>query len=329
MPTVWRSHQWRSEVEAWVQDVLSEQGIGVTGAVDQPRVRSWSTQLVVPTTEGRMWFKENHPAQRAEAAVIEVIAGLAPEQVVVPVAVQRRRGWLLSRDQGPTLAAEERTDEALWARLTVEFAGLQRRLAGHRAELAAAGLAALPPVDVAGSVERQVAVMRAMPQDSAVHIDAALAGRALAALPALRATAARLEATAALTSLDHNDLHLNNVFARPPGGSALRFFDFGDALWAHPFTSLSVPVGSMCADWEVEPSDPRVLRVVDAYLEVWSDIAGRAPLREAAALAMAFGPVNRFESWRRLVADSSASEAPEGAQAVRRWLGQVADTPYP
>lgn len=329
MREVWTSRTWRHEVEQWVHAVLTSHGIEVTGPIEQPRLRTWSTSLVMPTAVGRMWLKENHPAQRAEAAVVYELARLTPQQVVVPVAVEHERGWLLSRDHGPTLATLGSTDESQWSRVVAEYADLQRRVADHRGDLVAAGLAPLPPATVTEHLERHVGLMRAMPPDSAVHIDDALAERALAALPALQTTAERLEALAPLSSLEHNDLHPNNVFVPLADEVALAFFDFGDALWAHPFTSLAVPVGNMCRDWQVEASDPRVLRVVDSYLDVWSDVASLPDLREAAALALVFGPVHRFESWRRLLDGSAASSCPDEAEAVRHWLVRVAETPAP
>jgi len=327
MRELWTSPAWRHEVESWLYDVLSSEGIEVVGVIEQPRVRLWSTQLVVPTSAGQMWFKENHPGQRAEAAVVDKLAKLMPEHVVVPVAVERRRGWLLTPDHGPTLATLERTDETLWIRVVAEYADMQRRLRDHRADLVDAGLAPLLPLDVADHVEKQVVRMRRLPVGDALHIDAELADRVLRSLPALRATAERLDDVAPLASLEHNDLHQNNVFIPHADEVALRFFDFADAVWAHPFTSLAVPVGVLCRDWEVEPSDARVRRVVDAYVEPWSDVASLPDLREAAALALVFGPVHRFESWRRLLDGSAAISCPDEAEAVRHWLGRVAQTP--
>jgi len=51
--------RWRVAAEAWTTERLAERGIDVTGPIEQPRVRPWSTQLVVPTTAGRVWFKGN------------------------------------------------------------------------------------------------------------------------------------------------------------------------------------------------------------------------------------------------------------------------------
>src|SRR6478735_11020265 len=103
MPKVWTSRSWRDEAEAWIRDEVAHAGHQLTGPTEQVRVRPWSTQLTVPTSGGLLWFKENHPGQAAEAAVIEQLARLTPDHVVTPVAVERSRGWLLSPDHGRTL----------------------------------------------------------------------------------------------------------------------------------------------------------------------------------------------------------------------------------
>src|SRR5690348_15197603 len=103
MPAVWASQAWRDDAEAWIRDSMAGAGYHQTGPIEQVRVRLWSTQLTVQTSAGMLWFKENHPGQAAEAAIIEELARLAPDHVVAPVAVERTRGWLLSPDHGETL----------------------------------------------------------------------------------------------------------------------------------------------------------------------------------------------------------------------------------
>jgi hypothetical protein len=330
MPAVWTSREWRDEVEAWIHRSVRAAGHRVTGTVEQVRVRVWSTQLTVATTAGRLWFKENHPGQAMEAAVVDELARFAPEHVVLPLAVDRSRGWLLTPDHGDTLATLAATDEDMWCRVVAEFGQMQRRCADHRDDLVAAGLAPLVPAMVAEHVEQQMQRMRRLPPSDLGHVGPDLAERALRAVPILRATAARLaDASPQLTSLEHNDLHQNNVFIPRPVETTLRFFDFADAVWAHPFTTLAVPVDRLSQAWETQPDDPRILRVIDSYLEVWSDMGSIAELGEAARLAGTFHPVHRFESWRRILAGGPRAELPEMTGILDYWLNQIADTPPP
>ena len=50
--TVWTDPQWLAGALAW----LEAQGVELTGAVEQPHVRPWSTALRVRTTDGVLWF---------------------------------------------------------------------------------------------------------------------------------------------------------------------------------------------------------------------------------------------------------------------------------
>ncbi|MDX6307868.1 MAG: hypothetical protein QOI06_914 [Nocardioidaceae bacterium] len=326
MPTIWNSQPWRDEVEAWIRDSVTAAGHELTGPVEQVRVRMWSTQLTVKTTAGLVWFKENHPGQRAEAAVVDELARLAPDHVVKPLAAERSRGWLLTPDHGRTLATLASIDEDTWCRVVAEFADLQRRVADHREELMNAGLLPLLPEMAAEYIEDQIARMRGLAPGDLAYVGPELAERVLRALPAVGETARRLAAAAPpVASLDHNDLHQNNVFIPHADETTLRFFDFGDAFWAHPFTTLSVPVGVLCRDWKTEPHDPRIVRVVDSYLEVWSDLGQPAELREAARLAQEMYPVHRFESWRRILEGSPRDEHPDVSETLEYWLGRLAD----
>jgi len=46
---------WRREVEDWIGRQLDAAGQTATGAITQPRIRPWSTQLVVPTDADESW----------------------------------------------------------------------------------------------------------------------------------------------------------------------------------------------------------------------------------------------------------------------------------
>ena len=100
-------------------------------------------------------------------------------------------------------------------------------------------------------------------------------------------------------SLDHNDLHTWNVFMDSGAGSA-RFYDWGDCVVAHPFASMLVALGFVQLHvLEVGVDDPRVVRLRDAYLEAFSDLAPRAELVEALELACRVGKAARALTWTR------------------------------
>lgn len=297
----------------------------LTGAIEQPRIRFWSTLLTVPTDQGLLWFKENSPGQSFEAALLAELGRLVPDHVVVPLAVNTERGWLLSPDHGETLRTLGATDEKLWARVVAEFADLQRRLTPHAAELAATGLPSMPPTDAPDYVADQVDRLRRLPAGDPQQLDEVLADRILGALSDLRKDATLLAQGPVPLSLEHNDLHHNNAFIPATGESTLRFFDFADSLWAHPFSSLRITINVMGDEWEAEDDDPRITYVVESYLEVWSDLAARAELRELMSAALKLGPIHRFESWRRVLVDADDASIAEYAEMPRGWLTKLSE----
>ena len=319
----WSSEAWRAEATTWARQALAARDIRVTGPVEQPRVRFWSTQLKIPTDHGPVWFKENCPGLRQEAAVVAALSVLAPDHVVSPLAVEPERGWLLSPDCGRTLASLESTDEATWTLVLSQYADLQRRTVDAELPLLSAGLPALLPADVPDHLDRLAEDFRAEPEWSPLHVDADQAMGLAGAAEALRQAAVELSSGPVPATFEHNDLHHNNAFVPGPGEQTLRFFDFGDALWAHPFTSLAIPLNVVTREWRTTEDDPRVQRLVDAYLDRWTDLADRTDLRRLLRLAMPLGRVHRLETWRRVLADATPSEAAQWAEPPRTWIRQI------
>ena len=107
----------------------------------------------------------------------------------------------------------------------------------------------------------------------------------------------------------------------------MRFFDFGDALLAHPLSALFVPLNILLHRLEAQPDDPRLRRVADAALEVWSDVVAPGELRAALPAALRFGRIGRAESWFRVTATMTAPELAEYGDAGTWWLGALGDPP--
>ena len=131
-------------------------------------------------------------------------------------------------------------------------------------------------------------------------------------------------------SLDHNDLHARNCFLPGSSTDPLRFFDFADAYWAHPFSALLVPVTQMREQWNTTADDPRILAVVDAYLDHWTSYAPLSELRTAVEPALRVGGVHRYGSWLRLLVyaddDSMRAYAPAALHYLRTLTDPVLTT---
>lgn len=71
----WTQPGWRAEVIAWIHEALGRRRIRVTGPIEQPHVRPWSTVLRAPTSEGTVFFKASAPGACQESEA--VLAALA------------------------------------------------------------------------------------------------------------------------------------------------------------------------------------------------------------------------------------------------------------
>lgn len=67
-------------------------------------------------------------------------------------------------------------------------------------------------------------------------------------------------------TVQHDDLHMNNVYVKD---GALRVLDWGDASVAHPFFSLFETVRFLVEMNGLPGGDPLFARLRDAYLEPW------------------------------------------------------------
>jgi hypothetical protein len=283
-------------VQEWI-----DRHVERTGPVEVVKERPWSYVVKVPTAAGPVWFKENRGATRYEAPLVAALAGWLPDKVLTPIAVDAERGWSLLPDGGPILRkVTDRRDLGHWERMLAAHAQLQRDLAPHAPDMVALGVPDHRPAAFGANVAR-------LPASDALSAE-------LANLVALNDT---LAASPVPMSLQHDDLHDGNVFADG------RVFDWGDASVGHPFGVLLVTSRVAADRFEVPEGDPLVLRLRDAYLEPWSDLASREALLAEVRAAVQLAKVGRSLSWQRALVDADASGLDEWGDAVTGWLDEL------
>lgn len=322
---LWASSAWRQEAEQWIDTALAALEVRRTGPAEQPRIRFWSTQLAVPTDHGTLWFKENNPGQLAEASILSVLGELAPDRVAAPLVIDASRGWMLTADYGVTVDSLGPSDPALWARIAVDFAELQRIVAPHGDRLAGAGLVIMNPEVAVDFVQNQLQLHTSIPAGHPMHLSVEEAADVVARLPAIAAAVDVLRSVPVPLSLDHNDLHGGNCFLPGTDEEPLRFLDFADSYWAHPFSALLVPITQMREQWGTTPGDPRIEAVITAYLERWTDHAPLSRLRAAVEPALALAGVHRYASWLRLLVHADEESLREYAPTALRHLRTLGD----
>jgi Ser/Thr protein kinase RdoA (MazF antagonist) len=287
-------------------------GLAVSGPIEQPHVRPWSTVLRIPTEGGDVWFKANMPTQAFEVAVVETLAARRPDLVPPLLASDRARGWMLQGDGGTRLREilEETRDFQVWLKILPLYAELQMDVAAERDRLLAAGvpdrlLASLP--SQFEEVLTDAAALETLTQEER---------RRLAALaPRIEAECRELAEYGLPETIQHDDLHDGQVFVRD---GRFLFFDWGDACVSHPFYTLVVTLAVLAHRLELDHDAPELDRFRDAYLEPWTRFRPRSELEQAYPFAFRLGVLCRGLTWRSVVAvlprplrDDEADAVPE------------------
>jgi hypothetical protein len=287
-------------------------GLAVSGPIEQPHVRPWSTVLRVTTEAGDVWFKANMPTQAFEVAVVETLAARRPDLVPTLLASDLARGWMLQGDGGTRLREilEKTHDFDVWLEILPLYAELQIDVAADRNRLLTAGV----PDRLLASLPRQfeevladAEALEALTQDER---------RRLAALaPRIDAECRELAAYGLPETIQHDDLHDGQVFVRD---GRFLFFDWGDACVSHPFYTLVVTLAVLASRLELDHDASELDRFRDAYLEPWTRFRPRSELEHAYPIAYRLGVLCRGLTWRSVVAvlpqplrDDEADAVPE------------------
>lgn len=315
--SIWDTDDWRWEATRWIDAALGRRGVErVPTSPRQPRIRPWSTQLVVETDHGRVWFKAGLPEQTPEVAVLDALGGVAPDLVPPTWASDAERGWLLQPDQGRTLqqVATAETIVPAWSSVLRGYARLQRASASVVDRLERAGVPRFTPDDL---VDEWIA--RGRPAERVADAR-------------LREAADRLATVELPPTVQHDDLHAGNVFCTSTGEAALqaaRIFDWGDAYLGNPLCSLLIALRNPSYHFDL-PADPeRDARLARAYLSGWSDLATPSTLNRVLPDALLLARVGRVLGWGRALARASDAERAQWQPHVDQWATEVLECARP
>jgi hypothetical protein len=251
-----------------------------------------------------------------EIGLYQVLARLVPERVLVPIAVDPERAWIVLPDGGTSLG--ERLDGPELADALAEalghYAELQRTLGDSVEELRGVGVSDMRPAVMLDRFDEVLDVTGAALAASRMEGGADIHRRATALRPTVASWCEHLSASRVPPSLDHNDLHPWNILGepRPPTGDT-RFYDWGDSVVAHPFASLLTPLGFVQRLLDVTLDDPRLLATRDRYLTAYRDYGDDEDLAATVETACRVAKVARVLTWDRAL------------QAARRNGDEIAD----
>jgi hypothetical protein len=238
------------------------------------------------------------------------------------LATDVRQGWLLLPDGGVTLRAAQggETDIGHWAEILSDHAELQRRIAPHADELADLDVPDLRP-------DRLPEIRADLLDDETALRVGRTGGLTAEQWQRLRDDAGRyamscaeLAAIGIPASVNHDDLHDNNVFVPAQPGGHYRVFDWGDASVAHPFAVLLIALRVAEVLHHRPSGDAALLRLRDAYIEPWTGDFDRPDLIEAVRLALRVGGVSRALSYRSALIEATPADHDEFGDGVPQWL---------
>jgi hypothetical protein len=252
-PTVHQRHSGRvdlADAEDWIRAHVEP-----VGPIRAEHERPWATVLRVPIAGGAAWFKACGPVQGFEPRLTAQLFTRHPDLVAEVLAHDEQRAWLLLADAGTPIGALGNPPET-WLAVLPRYAELQRQEAAHVDDHLAHGV---PDLRVATLPSRFDDLLhRELPLELE-EID-----RLRAFTPRLAELCNELDAYDVPETVQHDDLHMSNVYAQ---GEQLRVLDWGDSSISHPFASLVVTFRFLEEVTELQPDDPWFARLRDAYLE--------------------------------------------------------------
>ena len=321
---VWSSPEWRALAAAWIDERLALVGSARSGEVEQARLRPWGTVLRAPTSHGPVWLKATGASTAFEVGLYRLLHRTAPDDVLAPIAADDAHAWVLLPDGGAPLGERLAGADLVDALATVmpRYGLLQRKLAAEVGELLTLGIPDMRPETMPARL------------DEALEVVADMAGReTFQRLTDVRGTFAgwceRVAGGPVPASLDHNDLHPYNILvANGEGLDSATFYDWGDSVVAHPFACMLQPLSWVGRQLGFGFDSPEVMRVRDAYLEVFGDLAPHAELVEQLELACHVGKAARALTWDRSLKGLGYEQAAEHATAPLACLEALLEDTY-
>jgi hypothetical protein len=310
----WTRPGWMAEAHAWIEAELAAQGLRLAGPIEQQRTWSLSVLLrapLAPPAAGSAYFKALPPLFAAEPRITQALARRFPTLVPDVIALDEARGWLLLRGfAGPLL--QHSADLAVWAQALRGYARLQAATASEPEALFAAGCADRR----LGRLPSDFAAVLADPEHLRLDQPGGLTAAQLAELEAvaavLPAACAALEACGLPNTLEHGDIHGNNIAITPSG---FVYFDWSDGCLAHPFVCLTTFLENVRPEWHAP--------LTAAYLEEWRAWASPAQLQQALRLAQPLGAAHLAVSYHRILAATEPGQRWQLAGALPFFLRET------
>jgi hypothetical protein len=265
------------EATTWIQTVVPN--VGPRRLV---QIEPWASVFAADTTGGVVWFKACAPTHAFEVPLTASLSCRWRRTVADVLAHDAVRRWLLLADAGEPLRRVGNPPER-WEAFLPAYAELQIGESSHVEEHLRNGV---PDLRVEHLPRLYDQLTRAnLPLDGSERATLAAFGARF------EERCSQLAAGGIGPSVQHDDLHMNNVYAK---GDELRVLDWGDASIGHPFFSLFEVFRFLAEVNRLPPEDPWFARLRDAYLEPWGD-----DVRDVFDLAQVVGGYAHAIAWQQ------------------------------
>jgi hypothetical protein len=294
------------EAERWIGSAVPS-----AGPLSLLQTETWGAVFSVDADDDLLWFKACAPTHAFEVPLTASLSVRWPRTVTDVLAHDVERRWLLMADAGEPLRTLGNPPER-WQDVLPSYAELQM---GETAHVAEHLNQAVPDL----RLERLPALFNLLLRAD-LPLNASERAAVDAFAPRFGALCRELASGGIGPSVQHDDLHMNNVYVK---GDALRVLDWGDASIAHPFFSLFEVFRFLHEVNRLPPGDPWFNRLRDAYLEPWG-----GDLRALSDIAQVVGGFAHAIAWvhqRDNVPGGERREFDEGFSPVVRfalaWTG--------
>jgi phosphotransferase family enzyme len=247
----------QDDVEVQVAEAWVASSVPIVGHLELVQTEPWASVFRVPLAAGTVWFKACAPHSSFEVPLTASLSARWSTTVTEVLAYNLDRRWLLMADAGQPLSELGNPPER-WLDMLPAYAQLQIGEMDHADGHLGVGVPDLRLGLLPGRYDELIAaVLPLLPSESAAL--AAFAQR-------FSSLCEELESHGMGATVQHDDLHMNNVYVKD---GALRVLDWGDASISHPFFSLFETFRFLNEMNELSPGDPWFGRLRDAYLEPW------------------------------------------------------------
>lgn len=316
---VWNTDGWRDSTAEWIDAACEAYGIQRTAGPEFWPANLHQIQATVQTDAADLIFSANAPGLTAEAATTVTAGRLLPDRVVMPLAIDREAGYMLSPDYGHTLADLGDSVEN-WELAMASLGSFQVALMGHEEEFFDSGVTVVDPQFLTEQYEQALMMHVSLDPSHPLFLDGSSADRMASYVTALTQAVQTLHNGSVPLSLEHGNFDLSRVVVPAEPGAHGRILDLSSAHWSHPFSSLNVPLTAMCQAWDCESGDERVMQVLFAYLNQFSAYGSADELYELINPACLVAPLSQHETWLRLLLDASDDHLHENATTVLSTL---------